>query len=85
MRTYSSGVHVGTVKSRSGRETVITNAKRIWYWNCANTLHEIASKGIASTSKVSDPVDEILLTEATEFIPCTAAAKEVLLGAKWAK
>lgn len=85
IRTYTAGVHVGVVRSRNGKEVVLSEAKRVWYWQGANTLHEIATKGIEKTSKVSDPVASILLTEATEFIPCTADAEAVLRGAKWAK
>jgi uncharacterized protein DUF6948 len=85
IRTFSAGVHVGVLKSRCGKEVELTDAKRIWYWNGANTLHEIASMGIANTSKVSDSVPAISLTEATEVIPCTAEAEALLRGAKWEK
>ena len=74
VRTYSAGVHFGTLKSKKKKEVVLTNARRIWYWEGAFTLNAIAEKGVAKTSKLSMPVSEILLTEAIEIIPCTEAA-----------
>lgn len=32
VRTYSAGVFAGTLKSRDGKEAVLTEARRIWYW-----------------------------------------------------
>jgi hypothetical protein len=85
VRTYSAGVHVGTVASHSGREVRLTNARRIWSWCGANTLHEIANHGVRAGSKVSEPVAEILLTEAIEIIPCTQSGQDCLEKATWAK
>ena len=45
VRTYSAGVHFGELVSREGKEVVLQNAKRIWSWKGANTLHEIAVRG----------------------------------------
>lgn len=78
VRTYSAGVHFGTLKSRDGKEVVLTDARRIWYWEGAFTLSAIAENGVKKTSKLSVPVPEILLTEAIEIIPCSEAAAENL-------
>ncbi len=85
VRTYSAGVHVGTLEMQNGKEVQLTNARRIWYWKGANTLHEIALHGVGPGSKVSETVPVISLTEATEIIPCSAEATENLKAAKWAK
>ena len=45
IRTYSAGVHVGTLKSHDGTTVVLTDASRIWRWRGANTLHELALHG----------------------------------------
>ena len=74
VRTYSAGVHFGTLKSRDGKEVVLTDARRIWYWEGAFTLSAVANSGVKKTSKLSVTVDEILLTEAIEIIACTEAA-----------
>jgi hypothetical protein len=74
VRTYSAGVHFGTLKSKKKKEVVLTNARRIWYWEGAFTLSRVAEKGVAKTSKLSVVIPEIMLTEAIEIIPCTEAA-----------
>lgn len=74
VRTYSAGVHFGTLVSRDGREVVLQAARRIWYWEGAFTLSAVAKTGVGENSKLSVTVDEILLTEAIEIIPCTEDA-----------
>ena len=85
VRTYSAGVHVGVLTSRNGREVVLSNARRIWRWTDANTLSEISLRGVGADSRVSEPVQEITLTEAIEIIPCTVEATINLRSAKWTK
>ena len=76
VRTYSAGVFLGTVKERNGKEVTLTNARRIWYWDGAATLSQLAKEGTSKPKncKFPAPVDEVLLTEAIEFIPATEAA-----------
>lgn len=70
IRTTSAGVHFGTLISRKGQEVHLKNARRLWSWQGALSLSEVASKGITlSSSKVSVPVEEIILTTAIEIIP----------------
>lgn len=76
VRTYSAGVFLGTVKERNGKEVLLTDARRIWYWDGAASLSQLANEGTSSPSrcKFPGPVKEILLTEAIEIIPATEAA-----------
>ena len=76
-RTYSAGVFAGTLKSRDGKETVLTDARRIWYWDGAASLSELATKGTSNPSgcKFPAPVSEVLLTEVIEIIPTTEVAR----------
>jgi hypothetical protein len=82
VRTYSAGVHAGYLESRTGREVVLRNTRRIWYWDGANTLSDLASKGTSKPDKCKFPaaIDKILLTEAIEVIPCTDRARESIEG-----
>lgn len=69
IRTYSAGVHFGTLIHREGKEVHLKDARRLWSWSGALSLSEVASKGIdISKSKISVPVDEIILPEAIEII-----------------
>lgn len=70
IRSYSAGVHFGTLESRKGKEVHLKNARRLWNWNGALSLSEVAMKGVdIKNSKISVPVDEIIITEAVEIIP----------------
>lgn len=83
VRTYSAGVHFGYLKSQKGKEVVLTEARRLWYWKGANTLNEVANHGVSSGSKVSETVSGITLTEAIEVIDCTEVAAKNLQAATW--
>ncbi len=76
VRTYSAGVFLGTLKSREGKEVVLTDARRMWYWDGAASLSQLATEGTSKpkTCKFPVAVSEVLLTEAIEIIPATEAA-----------
>jgi len=76
VRTYSAGVFLGTLKSREGKEVLLTNARRMWYWDGAASLSQLATDGTSKpkTCKFPAAVSEVLLTEAIEIIPATEAA-----------
>lgn len=84
VRTYSAGVHAGWLVDQSGKEVVLKNARRLWYWSGAFTLSEIATKGVNAPDecKFSCTVPKITLTEAIEIIPCTEEGKASILGVK---
>ena len=70
VRTYSAGVHIGTLKERNGKEVTLTNARRLWSWSGAFTLSAVATQGVdRANSRISVAVPEILLTEGIEIIP----------------
>jgi hypothetical protein len=77
IRTYSAGVHFGTVIDRAGTEVLLKDARRIWYWDKAFTLNAVANSGAGDGTKMSESVAEILLTESIEVLLC---AKD---GANW--
>lgn len=78
VRTQNAGVFAGTVKSRYGGEVVLTGARRIWYWDGAASLSQLATTGTSKPEKCKFPceVDEVLLLETIEIIPITEIAAE---------
>ena len=78
VRTYSAGVHAGTLVSQKGKEVVLMNTRRIWYWKGAASLSEMAVSGVKTPldCKFSVPVGENTLTEAIEILACTPEAKK---------
>jgi len=86
IRTFSAGVHVGRLVRREGREVTLADARRIWRWRGANTLNELSARGCDEVfSRVSEPVDEITLTEAIEVLTCKPEAIENLSRSRWGK
>lgn len=77
IRTYSAGVHAGYLKSRNGKEVVLNNSRRIWYWDGAASLSQMAVDGVSKPEncKFAVVLPEIILTEAIEIILCTEKAK----------
>ena len=80
IRTYSAGVHIGYLESKEGKEVTLTDARRVWYWDGANSLSQLATEGVKHplNCKISVPVRRITLTEAIEIIECTDKAIENL-------
>jgi len=78
VRTYSAGVFAGYLKSHSEREVTLLNARRIWYWEGAASLSELAMRGTSKPKQCKFPctVDSIVLLEAIEIIDCTEEAKK---------
>lgn len=78
VRTYSAGVFAGYVESRNGKEVVIRNSRRIWYWDGANSLSQLAVDGTCrpENCKFACTVEREELTEAIEIINCTEKAKK---------
>lgn len=82
VRTYSSGVFAGYVESRNNKNVVIRKVRRIWYWDGANSLSQLAVDGTLKPEncKFACEVDTIIVTEAIEIIPCTQKAKKSIEG-----
>lgn len=81
-RTYSAGVFAGTLESREGREVVLTNARRIWYWSGAASLSQLAMEGTKDPGncKFPCPVNRVILTEAIELLEVTPEARKSIEG-----
>lgn len=80
-----AGVHAGYLVDYNGREVVIKDSRRLWYWKCkdGHTLSGAAAHGVSSDSKIAAVVKgNLVLTEACEIIPCTETAKESIENAK---
>lgn len=82
VRTRSAGVHAGYLVSQDGMLVVLGNTRRLWYWEGAASLSQVAGKGISKPSKCKfpAPISSIVLTEAIEIIPCTKTAKDIIEG-----
>jgi len=77
VRTYSAGVFAGYLVFRDGKEVILREARRIWQWQGAATLSQLAQEGTKAPEKCRFPiaVDEVLLTEVIEILNVSAIAK----------
>lgn len=84
VRTYSAGVFAGFIESRTGQEVVMRNARRIWYWDGAASLSQMAMEGVTKPEncKFAMTVDRVELLQAIEILDCTAKAKKCIEGVK---
>lgn len=78
VRTYSAGVFAGNLESRKDKESVIRNAIRIWYWDGAASLSQLAMQGTnkPENCKFGVAVDKIIVTETIEILSTTKKAEE---------
>lgn len=81
VRTYSAGVHFGTLEKRQGKEVLLSNSRRLWEWTGAFTLSAVAQTGITG-GRIAMVVPEIVLTEAIEVIPCSDQAAATIMEAR---
>jgi hypothetical protein len=77
VRTYTAGVFAGLLKSRKGKEVVLTDARRLWYWSGAASLSQLSVDGTSNPSACKFPtaVPEVILTEVIEILPLSEKAR----------
>jgi len=80
VRTYSAGVFAGYIESRNGREVVMRNARRLWYWDGAASLSQLAIDGPQkpNSCKFPEEVETITLLQVIEILDCTAKAEAAI-------
>ena len=76
VRTYSAGVFAGFLESRKGKEVVLRQARRLWYWKGAASLSQLAVDGVKYPNECKFPVevDRHETTEAIEILSVTEKA-----------
>ena len=84
IRGDRSGVFFGEIADRNGREVTIRNCRRLWYWDGAASLSQLAAEGVKAPKNCNFTVtvDELTVLDAIELIPCTEAACASIEGVK---
>jgi hypothetical protein len=86
VRTFSAGVFAGYIKSKkdkkSGMSVVLKKARRIWYWDGAASLSQLAMEGTKKPENCKFPceVEKVQLYNVIEIIQCTEKAKKSIQG-----
>lgn len=80
IRSYAAGVHFGFLKdekfTESGKVVTLVNTRRVWSWDGAASLSQMATEGVKNpgSCKFSVVVSEIEVVNVIETIPLTEAA-----------
>lgn len=82
VRGDRSGVEYGTLIAREGKVVTLENARRLWYWDGAASLSQLAKDGVSKPGrcKFTVYVDSITILDAIEIIPCTDKAIKSIEG-----
>ncbi len=74
VRTFSAGVHIGTLVKADGMEAELVDALRLWSWTGGGlSLSAIATNGVKGGRLNRTP--QVFLTNCIEFIPTTEVAE----------
>ena len=84
VRGTNSGVFFDTLAAKEGTEVELHNCRRIWYWEGAASISQLATDGTVNPNKCkfTVTVDEIIITDVIEIIPCTDKAIESIEGVR---
>ena len=76
VRCDRAGVFFGAIKERRGTEATMTNVRKLWYWDGASAVEQIALEGVKKPDncKFTVTVDEMEIFDPTQIIRCTDAA-----------
>lgn len=84
VRADRAGVFFGQIESRDGGEVTMRNVRRIWYWDGANSISQLAVDGTQKPNncKFSVTVDSMTILGVIEIIPCTGKAVKSIQAVK---
>jgi len=78
VRAEGAGVFYGIVDGRVGQEVIMSNARRIWYWEGAASLSQLAMEGttLPQKCKFPCPVAKVHLLKVVEILDTTPEARK---------
>lgn len=82
VRTDKAGVFFGKIKERNHEEVTMTDVRKIWYWEGACAVEQLAMDGVKTPDKCKFTVvvPEMTIMSPIQIIPCTDKAVESLSG-----
>ena len=84
VRCDRAGVFFGAIKERSGTEATMTTVRKLWYWDGAAAVEQLAVDGTSAPEncEFTVTVPEMVVTGVIQVIPCTEKAAASLGGVK---
>ena len=79
-RGKNSGVLFGTLVEQEGQVVALENARKIYYWDGACAIEQIAKDGVTNprSCKITVSVDESTMLDCNQLIPCTEKASKCI-------
>jgi len=76
IRTEKAGVFLAEITHREGQEADLVNARRLWYWDGAASLSQLANEGVSKPEncKFTVTVPAITVLGVIEIIPASEKA-----------
>lgn len=84
IRCDRAGVFYAEIKERRGSEADLVNSRRLWYWDGAASLSQLATEGVTRPErcKFTVTVPSMTVLGVIEVIPCTEAAVKSIDGVR---
>ena len=84
VRCYGAGVFFARVESLDGQSAQLRDARRIWYWDGAASLSQLATEGTKAPGncKFTVTVTQMTVTQVIEIIPCSEQSIASIGGVK---
>jgi hypothetical protein len=82
VRSYAAGVFAGTLIKKEGNEVEMHDARRLWYWDGAASLSQLAEEGVKKPENCKFPqeVEQVVLLGVVEILKVSEAAKKSIDG-----
>ncbi len=82
IRCDRAGVFYAEIKERRGSEADLVNARRLWYWEGAASLSQLATEGVKAPEncRFTVTVLEMTVLGVIELIPCSKVAVQSIEG-----
>lgn len=80
VRADRAGVFFGEIISRNGSEVEMANVRRLWYWDGAASLSQLATEGVTAPDncKFTVVVPSMTILGVIEIIPCANKAVTII-------
>lgn len=84
VRANGAGVFFGEVEKIEGNTATLKNARRLWYWDGAASLSQLAQEGVSKPENCKFPgaVEEIVVFNVLEILSVTEKAAKSIDGVK---
>jgi hypothetical protein len=82
VRATNAGVFFGKIKERSQGEVTMTDVRKLWYWDGACAVEQLAVDGTKRPDrcKFTVIVPEMIIADPIQIIECSKKAVESLRG-----